>query len=185
MVMMAFWQGLESDSISAGNTRLLMIFVGIVALSMLSQAIIFAVMAVGAKRTQKRVLAIAEEMRARAIPIIDTAEDLIDDMVPKVKKITDNVLETSHVVRSKAQEFDATLSDANRRAQVQIARVDGMLAEALTATGTLAEMIHQGVRKPMVEISGLVNGFKAGLGVLLNKSKGFGVFSRRDRNGEF
>jgi hypothetical protein len=184
MAMMALWQGLETDSISAGNTRLLMIFVGIVALAMLSQAIIFAFMALGAKRTQARVLGIAEELRARALPIIDTAEDLIKDTVPKVKTITDNLLETSHMVRAKAAEFDVTLTDANRRAKVQIERVDGMVETALAATGALAEMIHQSVRKPMVEISGLVNGLKAGLNVLLTKSKSFGSFGR-GRNGEF
>jgi hypothetical protein len=184
MAMMALWQGLETDSISAGNTRLLMIFIGIVALAMLSQAIIFAFMALGAKRTQTRVLVIAEELRVRAIPIIDTAEDLFKETVPKVKMITDNLLETSHIVRAKAQEFDTTLTDANRRAKAQIVRVDGMVESALTATGALAEMIHQSVRKPMIEVSGLVNGLKAGLNVLLTKSKSFGSFSRRGPNGE-
>jgi hypothetical protein len=183
MAMMALWQGLETDSISAGNTRLLMIFVGIVALAMLSQAIIFAFMALGAKRTQTRVLVIAEELRARALPIIDTAEDLIKETVPKVKTITENLLETSHIVRAKATEFDVTLTEANRRAKAQIVRVDGMVETALTATGALAEMIHQGVRKPVLEISGLMNGVKAGLSVLLSKSKSFGSFGR-GRNGE-
>jgi hypothetical protein len=182
MAMMALWQGLEADSISAGNTRLLMIFIAIVALSMLSQAIIFAFMALGAKRTQTRVLAIAEEVRARAIPIFDTAEELMHETVPKVKAITENLLQTSHVVRAKAVEFDATLTDANLRAKAQIVRVDGMVATALTATGALAEMIHQSVRKPVLEISGLVNGVKAGLSVLLSKSKNFGAFSGRGRN---
>jgi hypothetical protein len=185
MAMMALWQGLETDSISAGNTRLLMIFVGIVALAMLSQAIIFAFMALGAKRTQTRVLVIAEELRARALPIIDTAEDLIKETVPKVKTITENLLETSHIVRAKATEFDVTLTEANRRAKAQIVRVDGMVETALTATGALAEMIHQGVRKPVLEISGLMNGVKAGLSVLLSKSKSFGSFSRRRPNDEF
>src|ERR1700722_12853530 len=115
MTMTALWQGLESDSISAGNTRLLMIFIGIVALSMLSQAIIFAFMALGAKRTQARVLAIAEELRTRALPILASSEELIKETAPKVKTITDNLLETSHVVRAKAHQFDVTLTDANRR----------------------------------------------------------------------
>lgn len=180
MGMMALWQGLESDSISAGNTRLLMIFIGIVALAMLTQAIAVVVMALGVKRTQARVLAIAEELRGRALPIMDTAEDLMHDTVPKVKVITENLLETSRVVRAKAVEFDGTLSDANKRAKVHIARVDGMVANALTATETLAEMVHQGVRKPLLEVSGLVNGFKAGLHVLVSKSNG--MFSRRGRS---
>jgi hypothetical protein len=185
MAMMALWQGLETDSISAGNTRLLMIFIGIVALSLLSQAILFAFMALGAKRTQARVLAIAEELRARAIPILDISEDLIKDTVPKVKTITQNLLETSHIARAKATEFDATLTDANRRAKATIVRIDDMVENALTATGALAEMVHQSVRKPVLEVSGLMNGLKAGLNVLLSKSKSFGSLAGRGRDGEF
>ena len=184
MVLMAMWQGLQSDSISAGNTRLLMIFIGIIALAMLSQAIIFGFMAAGAKRTQTRLLAIAEEVRGRALPILDTADDLLRETAPKIKTITANLLETSHVVRSKAHELDATLTEANQRAKAQMARVDGMVANGLNATGALVEMIHQGVRKPVLEISGLVNGFKAGLDVLLSKSKHFGAFSRGNRNSD-
>jgi hypothetical protein len=185
MAMMALWQGLQTDSVSAGNTRLLMIFIGVVALSMLIQAIMVVVMALGAKRTQARLLTIAEELRARALPILASSEDLIHETVPKLKTITDNLLETSHIARAQAKEFDVTLTDANRRTKAQIARVDGMVENALTATGALAEMLHQSVRKPMVEVSGLVNGLKAGLNVLLTKSKSFGSFSGRHHNGEF
>jgi len=173
MQMLAMWQGLESDSVSAGNTKLLMIFIGIVALSMLSQAIIFGFMALGAKRTQTRVLVIAEELRARAIPIIDSAEGLLHETVPKLKTITDNLLETSFVVREKAAEFDATLTEANLRVRGQIERVDGMVSTGLTATGRLAEMVHEGVRKPLIEVMGLVNAFRAGIETLVGKSKRF------------
>jgi len=174
MLIVAAWQGLQNDSISAGNTRLLMIFVGIVALSMLSQAVVVIFMAVGAKRTQDKVLLIAEELRARATPILNTAEDLAGETLPKIKIITENLLQTSHIVRAKAQEFDTTLTDANRRTRAQVARLDGMVTTALTATGTLAAMIHQGIRTPVVEVIGVVNGLKAGIDVLLSKSKGFG-----------
>ncbi len=170
MCMMAVWQGLQSDSISAGNTRLLMIFVGVVALSMFAQAIVVIFAAIAARRTQERVLAIAEELRMRAAPIIDNAEALVKDTLPKIRTISDNLLEASHVVRAKAVEFDSTLTDANKRTRAQVARIDGMVSAALTATGSLAALIHQGIRTPMVEVVGLVNGFKAGLDVLLSKS---------------
>lgn len=169
----AIWQGLQNDSISSGNTKLLMIFVGIVALSMLTQAVVVIVVAIGARQTQKRVLVIAEELRRRATPILDTAEEVMGDAVPKIKIITENLLVTSKVVRAKAVEFDSTLSDANNRAKAQVARIDGMVSTALTATGTLAAMIHQGIRTPIIEAVGVVNGFKAGIDVLLSKSKGF------------
>jgi hypothetical protein len=178
MLIVAAWLGLQTDSFSGENTKLLMIFVGIVALSMLSQAIVVIFMAVGAKRAQQRVVVIAEEIRSRAMPILDKSEDLLEDAVPKIKAITENLLQTSHIVRAKAQEFDGTLSDANMRTRAQVARLDGMVSTALTATGTLAAMIHQGIKTPVVEVIGLVNGVKAGIDVLMSKSKGFGRTSK-------
>ena len=178
MWMMAAWQGLQNDSISAGNTRLLMIFVGIVALSMFVQAVVVIVAAIGATKTQKRVLAIAEELRTRAtplidkaIPIIDKAETLVEVTLPKIARISDNLVETSEIVKAKAKEFDTTLTDVNVKTRAQVARVDGMVSSALTATGALAELIHKGIRTPLVEVSGVVNGFKAGIDVLFSKAR--------------
>jgi hypothetical protein len=178
MWMMAAWQGLQNDSISAGNTRLLMIFVGIVALSMFVQAVVVIVAAIGATKTQKRVLAIAEELRTRAtplidkaIPIIDKAETLVEATLPKIQTISNNLVETSEIVKAKAKEFEVTLTDVNVKTRAQVARVDGMVSTALTATGALAEIVHKGIRTPLVEVSGVVKGFKAGIDVLFSKSK--------------
>ena len=175
MCMMAAWQGLQNDSISSGNTRLLMIFVGVVALSMFIQAIVVIVVAVGAKKTQDRLLVIAETLHGKVMPIINSTEELSKDLLPKIKTISDNLVETSHVVRAKAQEFDSTLTDVNKKTKAQVARVDSMVTTGLTATGSLAAMIHQGIKTPVIEALGVVNGFKAGIDVLLRKSKSFGA----------
>ena len=173
MLTMAMWQGLEGDSISAGNTKWLMIFIGLVALSMVTQAVVVIFAAVKAGQTGKRLLALAEELHRRATPILNTAEELVKETVPKVKTISNNLVDASEVIRRKAQEFDSTLTDVNQKTKAQVTRIDGMVSTALTATGALAEMIHQGIRTPVREAVGVVNGFKAGIDVLLSKSKGF------------
>ena len=173
MLTIAMWQGLENDSISAGNTKWLMIFIGLVALSMVAQAVVVIIAAVGAAKTGKRMLAIAEELHTRATPILNTAEELVNETVPKVKTISSNLVDASEVIKKKAREFDSTLTDVNQKTKAQVARVDGMISTGLTAAGTLAEMIHQGIRTPVREAVGVVNGFKAGIDVLLSKSKGF------------
>ena len=164
----------EPGSLSSGNSRLLMIFVGLVAFCMVVQAIVVVAFAVGSIKSQKRLLSIAEELRIKALPVIDSAEDLFHDAVPKLKVLAENLAETSYIVRNKAQEFDATMSDANRRTRAQVARVDGMVSSALTATEALGQAIHEGIRVPVKQLAGVVSGFKAGLDVLLNKAKGFG-----------
>jgi len=173
MAMMAVWQGLQGDSSSGVNARLLMIFVGVVAVSMAAQAIVLIAAGIAARKTQIRILEIAEELRERANPILDNAEVLFKETLPKIRTISDNLVEASTVIKSKAREFDSTLTDVNIRTRAQVHRVDGMISTALTAVGALGAMVQQGIKTPLVEALGVVNGFKAGLDVLLSKSRGF------------
>jgi hypothetical protein len=164
----------EADSLSGRNTKLLMIFIGLLAGAIVVQTITFLVMAIGLMKTQKKVMAIVEQVHEATLPTIKNVGELVRDTSPKVRVITDNLLETSHVVRAKAVEFDVTLSDVNDRTRKQVAHVDGMVSSALQATADLAASVNRIIQIPVREVSGLVNGFKAGLDVLVGRVKGFG-----------
>jgi hypothetical protein len=174
MQMVGIWLQ-EADSLSSGNSRLLMVFVGIVAIAMSAQAVALIVMAVGAAKARKRALEIAEEIRLKVMPVINDAQEMIHDTKPKLKVITDNLVETSHVVRAKAQEFDVTLADANARTRKQVERVDGMVSTTLTAVGEIAASVQHSIRVPIREVAGVVAGVKAGIDVLVGRVKSFGI----------
>ena len=173
IVMSGMWLQ-DAGSISSGNSRLLMIFVGLVAVAMVVQAIAVIVMAVGAAKASKRALEMADELRGKITPFIDTTHSLIQDSAPKVKVITENLAETSHIVRRKAVEFDATATEVNMKARAQAARVDGMVSGVLDTTSEISQTIQRAVKVPVKEFAGLVNGFKAGLDVLVGRAKEFG-----------
>ena len=164
----------DPDSLSSGNSKLLMIFVAMVAVALVVQAIALIVMAVGAAKARKRGLEIVEELRLKVMPILDSSHGFIQDTAPKVKIITENFVETSHVIRAKAQEFDMTASDLNSKTRAQVARVDGMVTSVLNTTADISETVQRGIKVPLREVSGLVNGLKAGLDVLVGRAKGFG-----------
>lgn len=164
----------DADSISSGNSKLLMIFVGMVAAALIVQAIALVVMAVGAAKARKRVLNIVEEVRAKAMPALESTQDFIANTAPKMITLAENLVETSNVVRSKAAEFDATLSDVNNKARVQAARADDIVTTVLTGAAEAVNAIQAGIRVPVREFNGLVNGLKAGLDVLMGRAKGFG-----------
>src|SRR5580698_2549314 len=164
----------DPDSLSSGNSRLLMIFVAMVAIAMVAQAVALIIMAIGAAKARKRGLEIAEEIRVKMMPIIAGTHEMIRDNAPKVKIITENFVEASHVIRAKAQEFDVTASDLNVKTRAQAARVDGMVTSVLNTTAEIAESIQRGIKVPVREVSGIVNGVKAGLEVLVGRAKGFG-----------
>jgi hypothetical protein len=171
MMMPALCVWLQDDSISSGNSRWLMFFVAMVAVAMLTQAIVFVFAAIGAAKAEKRVLAIAEEIRLKALPAIERAQALVHDLHPKFNVITDNLVEASHIVRAKAQEFDSTVTDVNQKTRAQAARVDDMVTSVLNTTSHVASTIQKGVQIPVREFSGLMNGLKAGLDVLVGRSK--------------
>src|SRR5579862_8070891 len=164
----------EPEGITPENTKLLLIFVGIVAFSMLVQACALIAVAIGAAKARKRGLEIAEELREKVMPLITSTHEIVRDSGPKVKIITENLVETSHVVRSKAAEFDATASDLNAKARAQAARVDGMVTGVLNTTSEISNTLQRAVQVPVKELTGLVNGFKAGLDVLVGRAKSFG-----------
>jgi methyl-accepting chemotaxis protein len=173
IVMSAMWLQ-DPDSLSSGNSKLLMVFVAMVAIALIVQAIALIAMAVGAAKARKRGLEIVEEIRAKVMPVLDHTHSFIQDTAPKVKIITENLVETSHLVRAKAQEFDATASDLNSKTRAQMARVDGMVTSVLNTTAEISETVQRGIKIPLREVSGVVNGLKAGLDVLVGRAKGFG-----------
>ncbi len=177
----------DPGSLSSGNSTLLMIFVAIAAFALLAQAVAFIVMAVGAKKAITRGLAIAEEVRLKAMPLMHDAHEVVRDTTPKLKVITENLVETSHMVRVKAREFDATAGDINVKTRAQVARVNNLVTSVLNSTTEVTETIQRGIKVPLREISGVVNGVKAGLDVLVGRAKEFGTYTvrgnRDDRSG--
>lgn len=164
-VLSGVWlTGMDTD-------KWLMIFVGLVALAMVTQAIVVIVLAAGAAKARKRALEIVEDLRGRVTPLISVTHDLVKDTAPKVKTIVENLEHTSHLVRTKATEFDATMTDANSKTRAQVARVDGMVSSVLDATSDATKMLQNAIRIPAREFSGLMHGMKAGIDVLLGRRK--------------
>jgi len=101
------------------------------------------VFVVGAMKTKKELTALLRELHGRALPLIDTTNDLIQENAPRIRTIAKNMVETSHIVREKAVEMDSVVSDATRRAKAQTARVDGLVTNAITRTESITEQLHR------------------------------------------
>lgn len=172
----------DADLVSSGSTKWLMIFVGLVALSMIVQAIALIVMAVGAAKARKRGLAMVEELRAKATPAIEATQTFMASYAPKLMTLAENMVETSNIIRSKAVEFDATLSDVNNKARAQAQKADDLASSVLDGASEIVSSVQQGIRVPVREFNGLVNGIKAGIDVLVGKSKGYRGYNRNSQS---
>ncbi len=193
--MMLFQGG---DAANSDHFQLLVIFVGVIAFCSFVQFLVLVGAAIGALKAWKGVSAEIEAVKQKAMPLVASfqtivtdatpkvkvvtakVQEIIEDATPKVKTVTANVVDISNVARTKVHDFEATLDranqtvrDANEKTRAQVDRVDGMVSSALKATSDVGNTIHRGIKMPVLEVAGVVNGLKAALDVLVGRSKGF------------
>ena len=76
------------DSINSGNSKLLMIFIGLAAFALLVQAAAVVGVAVGLLKAKNVALKDLAEIKAKVMPFIDKSHGLVTDLTPQVKEIT-------------------------------------------------------------------------------------------------
>ena len=163
MATMCFAMWLQEPDLARTN-HLIMVFIGLVAVAMAIMAIALIVLAVTTAKAIKAVVSTVEQVKDKTLPLIDaateiskTSKELLQDVSPKVKVITDNLVKTSEVARSTVEKIDTTLTDANLRTQRQVARVDGMITAALTTTTEVVEAVANGIRVPVQKMAAMAN----------------------------
>ena len=188
--MLMMW--LQTAEVSTHYITLLAICVALLTLAMVVQALALAFLASKAIALLTDVKKSFDETKGKALPLIakitditHTAQGVAADLAPKIKVVTDNVVEVSHTVRQTATKLDVTIrdaadkaavtfADADSRTKVQVARVDGMVASTLTATAELGNTIHEGIRVPARKIAALVTQTRHFAETLADRAKALG-----------
>jgi hypothetical protein len=153
---------LQSADLSTGTgSRLFMIFVGVVSISVLFQTIALITMAVGAAKTQKQFLRIAEEMRSKSLPVLEISRAILEDTGPKLRVITDNVTEASFLLRDQAQRLDSVVRNTLETVDAQVERADQMVSATLDGIGEITSTVQRSLMVPAKQIAGLMNGLRA------------------------
>ena len=171
------------DSINSGNSKLLMIFIGLAAIALITQAGGVVFMALKARKAQQELTSHFIELKEKALPLIATSHSLVTELTPEIREITSKigkiaaqVEKLSLLVNEKAEEFSPTISAANRtaaeanqtaqeinlKARAQVSRINGMVTTALDATARLGVAIEKGITVPGREVAGILSGLKVG-----------------------
>ncbi len=167
---LAMWL-LQESSDANSNRRIIFMLVLLIAVAVAIMAIVMIALALKAFKAVKELTATADEFKVKLLPLLAEAtaltksgREVLEDAAPKVKVITENLvktsdtlMETSRIAKASAQRIEATVTDANLRAQRQVARVDGMVSVALTTTAEVVETINQGIRVPAQRIAVMAN----------------------------
>jgi methyl-accepting chemotaxis protein len=119
------------------------------------------------RKTSTRLETLAEEVKTKALPAIDSAQALLIEIRPKLQAIANNLEETTSTVRGQVQRVDATVNDVVDRARLQVIRADDLLSRTLDRVEETSEIVHRTVVSPVRQVSGIIQGVTAGIEFLM------------------
>lgn len=147
----------------------LVIFTAVTAFTLLLLVCCLAGMALMLRRAMKKMETLADEVKAKAFPVIASAQALLDDVGPKLKTATSEFSDISQKVRHQANNVNETLDNVLGKANVQIRRIDEMVTGTMNAVEHASRAIEVAVATPTRRVSGVLHGIRVGMGVFLGR----------------
>lgn len=161
-----------ANGISLGDrTDLFLILVGIIAFAALVQAGLVIGMGIAVMMERKKIVAELNELKGRINPILASTRAMIEDTAPKIKVISSNLVDASNTVRERASTIGQAVDEITERTRQQAARVDGIVSDSLNSVEHVTASVQHGVMVPIRQFQGVVNGFRAGIEVLLSRGR--------------
>ncbi len=155
--------------------NLIPLFVALTGAAVVLQAGLLAAMYLAMRKTSTRIETLADEVKTKALPTLETTQSMLAEIRPKVEVIADNLMATSTLVRDEAQRVDAAVNDLVDRARLQVIRADDMLTRTLDRVEETSEIVQKTVTSPVRHVSGVIKGVTAGLEFLIgNRGKNGG-----------
>lgn len=151
-------------------------FTAVTAVGVLMQALVLLGMLLALKGALKKLNAFSEKAEEHAIPVLQSARSLLEEVSPKLKVAAQNALEVSQTARevsltarNESARLAAALDDVLERAAVQTGRLDEIVTAALTSVAHATAMVQRAVATPMRQVAALLNGLRAGFDALRSK----------------
>jgi hypothetical protein len=146
------------------------VFTAVTSFGVLLQAGVLLAMYIGLRETTRKLHEMTDELRQHAVPAVTSARDLLQDISPKLKVASTNLVESSKALRKQAEHVNATVEDLVNKTNAQAARVDGIVTASIDSAAHATEAVQQAFAVPVRQISALVAGLKAGFEVLMRKN---------------
>jgi hypothetical protein len=145
------------------------IFIAVTAAAVALQAVLLLGILLSLRKTSTRVESLAEEVRGRALPVLESAQGLMATSGPKLDAILSNVETATNLVRGQVERLDATVTDVIDRTRLQVIRADELVTRTIDRVEEATETVQHTVVSPVRQISGLVQGVSVGLEALFRR----------------
>jgi hypothetical protein len=143
--------------------NLIPLFVALTGAAVVLQAGLLAAMYLAMRKSSTRLEQLAEEVKNKALPALDSAQSLLTEISPKLQIISDNMVDVTTTVRSQVERVDGAVTDVVDRARLQVIRADEMLTRTLDRVEATSDVVQRTVTSPVRQVSGVIQGITAGI----------------------
>ena len=142
----------------------LTVFIAFTGIAVFLQAGVLLAMYLAMRKSSEKMEALAADVKVKALPALEQANEMMVAMRPKLEVIVDNLEGATTILRSEVQRVDATVNDVVDRARLQVIRADELLSRTLDRVEQTSELVQKTVVSPVRQISGLMQGVSVALG---------------------
>jgi hypothetical protein len=153
------------------DDNLLRIFIAVTTFAVVVQAGILVGLYLAVRKNSAKMEALATEVRSKVLPTIDTVQNMLVEIRPKLDVMTVNLSESSTLVRNQLGRLDATLTDALDRARLQVIRADELLNRTMDRVEATSDAVHKTVISPLRQVNGLMSAISTGVEVFLGQKR--------------
>jgi methyl-accepting chemotaxis protein len=147
------------------------IFTAVTSVGVLIQAFVLLGMYFALKKSTDKVHELSDQLKQHLVPTLAISRNLVEDLAPKIKVTTTNLVEASHILRSQAEHINKTVTQVADIAEHQATRVDEMATAVLDGLTQATAAVQHGIASPLKQVTGVLNGLRAGLDVLRKKDR--------------
>jgi methyl-accepting chemotaxis protein len=167
----------QQDELTKRDIHWAMLFLAVIALALVAQAVGVLVGAAFGAKLLVRVNAIANIVETKTGPIMDRTNSILQDLAPRMKSVGENTEQITSTVRMKVDELgvtmtelNATMREINGRTRVQVVRADNIVSDALHATEEISQTVQHGIKAPLKQVAGVIAGVRAAVETLAARS---------------
>jgi hypothetical protein len=159
------------------DDNLLRFFIAATTLAVVVQAGILVALYFSFRKSTAKMEALATQVTTKVLPTVDTLQDILVELRPKLDVMSVNFSESSTLVRNQLARIDATLTDALDRTRLQVIRADELLNRTMDRVEETSEVVHKTVISPLRQVNGLMSAISTGFEVFLGQKR------RQPKNG--
>jgi hypothetical protein len=159
------------------DDNLLRIFIAVTTFAVVIQAGILVGLYLAVRKSSAKMEALATDFKSKALPTMETAQNMLVELRPRIETLTANVSESSTVVRNQINRLDATMTDILDRTRLQVIRADELLNRTMDRVEETSEVVHKTVVSPLRQVNGFMAAISTGVEAF------FGQKRRHPKNG--